>query len=58
MQRNLAFEENPEKFYQQWLIREQELSHQIEQAITLLDEVTYSNRDLIAIASLTSSPKR
>ncbi len=55
MQRNLAFEENPEKFYQQWLIREQELSHQIEQAITLLDEVTYSNRDLIAIASLTSS---
>jgi Mg-chelatase subunit ChlI len=55
MQRNLAFEENPEKFYQQWQLREQELSHQIEQARILLDRVTYTNRDLIVIASLTSS---
>jgi Mg-chelatase subunit ChlI len=55
MQRNLAFEENTEAFYQQWLPREQDLSRQIEQARLLLDKVTYSNRDLIAIASLTSS---
>jgi Mg-chelatase subunit ChlI len=55
MQRNLAFEENTEMFYQQWLPKEQDLSRQIEQARLLLDKVTYSNRDLIAIASLTSS---
>ena len=55
MQRNLAFEEDPEKFRQQWLPREQELSKQIEQARLLLDQVTHTNRDLIAIASLTAS---
>ena len=55
MQRNLAFEENPEKFYLQWQLREQELSHKIEQARILLDRVSYTNRNLIAIASLTSS---
>ncbi len=55
MQRNLAFEDDPENFYQQWQPREQEVSRQIEQARLILDKVTYSNRDLIAIASLTSS---
>jgi Mg-chelatase subunit ChlI len=55
MQRNLAFEGDPEKFRQDWLAKELELSHQIEQARTLLDEVTYTNRDLISIASLTAS---
>lgn len=55
MQRNLAFEEDPEKFYEEWMPHEQEVSHRIEQARILLDQVTYSNRDLIAIASLTSS---
>jgi Mg-chelatase subunit ChlI len=55
MQRNLAFEEGAEKFYQDWLTREQEVSHQIEQARLLLDKVIYTNRDLISIASLTSS---
>jgi Mg-chelatase subunit ChlI len=55
MQRNLAFEEDQEEFYQQWQPREQDLSHRIEQARILLNQVTYSNRDLIAIASLTSS---
>ncbi len=55
MQRNLGFEEDPEAFYQQWMQREQELSHQIEQARALLSEVTYSNRDLLSIAALTSS---
>ncbi len=55
MQRNLAFEANPEEFRQQWLPKELELSHQIEQARTILDEVTYTTRDLISIASLTAS---
>lgn len=55
MQRNLAFESNPEEFRKQWEMREQELSHQIEQARTLVDQVTYSSRDLLSIAALTAS---
>jgi Mg-chelatase subunit ChlI len=55
MQRNLAFEEDSEDFYQQWLESEEELSHQIEQAREIVDNVTYSNRDLLSIAALTSS---
>ncbi len=55
MQRNLGFESNPEEFRQQWEPKEQELSHQIEQARTLVDQVTHTNRDLLSIAALTSS---
>jgi Mg-chelatase subunit ChlI len=55
MQRNLAFETNQEEFRQQWLPPEVELSRQIEEARTLIDKVTYSNRDLLSIAALTSS---
>jgi Mg-chelatase subunit ChlI len=55
MQRNLAFESDPEGFREQWMPKELELSRQIEQARSLVDEVRYSTRDLIAIASLTSS---
>lgn len=55
MQRNLAFENDPEAFYIQWRPREQEVSRTIEQARQILDKVTYSTRDLVSIASLTSS---
>lgn len=55
MQRNLAFESNPEDFRQQWMGRESELSHQIEQARPLVDKVTHTSRDLLSIAALTSS---
>jgi Mg-chelatase subunit ChlI len=55
MQRNLDFEADPESFSQGWLPREEDLSHQIEQARTLVDKVTHSNRDLISIASLTAA---
>jgi len=55
MQRNLDFEADPDAFYQEWEDKEQELSRRIEQARLLLDKVTYTHRDLIAIASLTSS---
>src|SRR5512136_2480616 len=55
MQRNLAFESSPEDFRQQWLARELELSHQIEQARPLVDKVTHTSRDLLSIAALTSS---
>ena len=55
MQRNLAFESSPEDFRQQWMPRESELSHQIEQARPLVDKVTHTSRDLLSIAALTSS---
>lgn len=55
MERNLAFEADPDGFRQQWLAREVELSRQIEQARQILDKVTYTSRDLLAIASLTAS---
>lgn len=55
MQRNLAFEENPGAFRDQWLPKEQELSRQIEQARSLLESITYNSRDLLSIAALTAS---
>jgi Mg-chelatase subunit ChlI len=55
MERNLAFESDPEAFREQWLPREVELSQRIEQARRLLDQVTNTSRDLLTIASLTAS---
>jgi Mg-chelatase subunit ChlI len=55
MQRNLAFEIDPEDFREQFMGKEQELSHQIEFARTLIANVAHTTRDLISIASLTSS---
>lgn len=55
MERNLAFEADPEGFRQEWDSKEQELSHQIESGRELLDQVTYTQRDLLSIAALTSS---
>jgi magnesium chelatase subunit D len=54
IQRNLSFEADPEMFREEWLSREDDLSHQIELARTLVDKVTYTNRDLLSIAALTS----
>jgi Mg-chelatase subunit ChlI len=55
MQRNLASENDLDAFQTQWLPREEELSHQIEQARRIVDKVTYSSRDLLSIAALTAS---
>jgi len=55
MERNLAFEENPENFRKRWLDKEKELSHQIELARQLVDQVTYTSRNLLSIAALTAS---
>jgi Mg-chelatase subunit ChlI len=55
IENNLAFESAPEDFHQEWLPREQELSRKIEAARSLIGEVTYTRRDLLAIAALTSS---
>jgi Mg-chelatase subunit ChlI len=55
MERNLAFEKDPEAFRQLWMPKEKELSKQIALARTIIDEVTYTSRDLLSIAALTAS---
>jgi Mg-chelatase subunit ChlI len=55
MERNLAFEADSEAFRTLWLAKEKELSDEIEHAREIVDQVTYSRRDLHAIAALTSS---
>ncbi len=55
MERNLAFEGTAEAFRTEWLPSEAQLSEQIEAARKLVDKVTHTSRDLLAIASLTSS---
>ena len=55
MERNLAFEADPEGFREEWLPREQEISRQIERARLQVNNIVYSSRDLITIASLTAS---
>ncbi|MGA9398668.1 MAG: ATP-binding protein [Anaerolineaceae bacterium] len=55
MERNLTFESDPEGFRQKWLSKERELSELIDQARLIVDEVTYTRRDLLSIAALTAS---
>src|SRR5512136_996885 len=55
MERNLAFEADPDGFRQQWIPQEEKLSHQIKQARQIVEKVSYTRRDLLSIAALTSS---
>lgn len=55
MQRNLAFEADSQKFAAEWSAHEQDLSQAIIRARDLVEQVTYTSRDLLSIASLTSS---
>ncbi len=55
MERNIAFEADPEAFRHSFVQQEEELSHKIELARKLVGNVTYSKRDLLSIAALTSS---
>jgi len=55
MRRNLAFEQDAEKFRQEWLEKEEELSKKIEAARHIVDKVSYTDRDLLTIANLTTS---
>lgn len=54
MERNIAFESDPEAFRKEWLPKEQELSEKIENARQLVDHVRYTSRDLLVIADLTA----
>ena len=55
MERNLAFESDADTFRKEWMRREQDLSHQIENARTLVDQVAYTRRDMLSIAALSAS---
>lgn len=57
MERRLAFEVDPEGFRSQWEPYEKALSEQIATARELVDRVTYTRRDLAAIATLTAQYK-
>ncbi len=55
MERNLSYEKDSEAFRKLWLPKEEELSQRIANARELVDQVTYSSRDLLSIAALTAS---
>ena len=55
MERNLAYEQDSEAFRQEWMAQEEELSKTIDQARKLVEKVEYTDRNLLAIASLTAS---
>ncbi|HDD25053.1 MAG TPA: magnesium chelatase [Chloroflexi bacterium] len=52
IERNLAFEADPEGFYAEWAPREQALSQEIERAQQILPHVRYTHADLATIATM------
>ena len=54
MERRLEFEIDPMAFYLEWEPYEAALSEQIAMARQIVDQVKYSRRDLVAIATLTT----
>lgn len=52
MEHNLAFEQDPEGFYEEWRPQEQMLAQRIEDARCLLPEVSYSRSDMATIAEM------
>jgi Mg-chelatase subunit ChlI len=57
VERRVAFEQDPESFYQEWLPREEQLSDEIAQARNRLLSVAHTQRDLFTVAQLTTSFK-
>ncbi len=55
MERNIDFEADPDAFRREFLTKEEELSHQIDQGRKLVAQVTHTKRDLLSIAALTAS---
>lgn len=54
MQRNIAFEEDPEAFRAQWMEKENSLAEEIMKARDIVDLVSYTSRNLLQIAMLTT----
>jgi Mg-chelatase subunit ChlI len=52
MERNLAFESDPEAFYAEWEPRERALSEEIARARRLLPDVRFTRADLAAVATI------
>lgn len=52
IERNLAFESDPEGFYAEWLPREEALSREIARARQLLPQVRHTRGDLAVIAAM------
>lgn len=52
MERNLAFESDPEGFYEEWRPREEALSREIARACQLLPQVRHTRGDLAVIAAM------
>lgn len=57
VERRVAYESDPEGFYQEWEPREDQLSLEIAAARDRLPQVTHTQRDLFTIAQLTTSFK-
>jgi Mg-chelatase subunit ChlI len=57
VERRIAFEQDPEGFYQEWLPHEEQLSDAILAARERLPNVAHTQRDLYTIAQLTTSFK-
>ena len=55
MERNIAFEADQNLFRETWMEKEKELSQQIDQGRKLVDAISYTSQNMLAIASLTSS---
>jgi Mg-chelatase subunit ChlI len=57
MERRINFEKDPDAFRERWTDQENNLSEQISVGRKLVNNVSYSRRDLISIAGLTASMK-
>jgi Mg-chelatase subunit ChlI len=55
MERNLGFEADAAGFRQEFQAKEQELSEQIDRARHIVEQVTFTRRNLLSIANLTAS---
>lgn len=55
LERHIQFDNNPEKFYEDWSPQEQKVSERIEVACHSVNRVVYTRADLYTIATLTSS---
>jgi Mg-chelatase subunit ChlI len=55
VERRIAYESDPEGFYQEWEPREEQLSWEIAEARNRMPGVHHSQRDLYTIAQLTTS---
>jgi Mg-chelatase subunit ChlI len=55
MERRIAFEIDPDGFRAQWAAQEKALSDRISHARIMVNQVSYSRRDMVSIAGLTAS---